>query len=140
MEEKHFFTPRCLSVEEVRNAAEQQSQVINKSKVAHDSQDRHKQEETTPQPLQQTIQPLIQYGTTGGYVVKSYSMTFDKLKVAYTYYTNKAKPFEVVDWEQFSRRYTKSGGCYYEYRHPKIDLYIRFGLKENDGEAWELIL
>ena len=122
MESKHYFTPRFLSVEEARNAAGQQPQVSNQSKTAYESQVRYKQEETTPQPLQQTIQPLIQYGTTGGYVVKSYSMTFDKLKVAYTYYTNKAKPFEVVDWEQFTRRYTKSGGCYYEHKHPPIDL------------------
>ncbi len=137
MEDRHFFTPRFLSVDEVRNAAEQQPQVINKSKVAHESEDRHKQEETTPQPSQQTIQPLTQHGNTGGYIAKFYSMTFDKLRIGYTYYSNKAKPFEVVDWEQFTRRYTKSGECYYEYKHPLIDLYIRFGLKEN-GEEWEL--
>ena len=139
-EEKHYFTPRFLSVEEARNAAGQQPQVSNQSKTAYESQVRYKQEETTREPLQHTIQPLIRNGTTGGYVAKFYSMTFDKLRIGYTCYSNKAKPFEVVDWEQFSRRYTKSGGCYYEYRHPKIDLYIRFGLKENDGEAWELIL
>lgn len=139
MEEKHFFTPRFLSVEEVRNAAEQQSQVINKSKVAHDSQVRHEQEETASEPIQQRIVPLKRHGSTGNYIAKFFSMTFDKLRIGYTCYSNKAKPFEVVDWEQFTRRYTKSGGCYYEYRHPKIDLYIRFGLKEN-GEEWELII
>lgn len=36
--EKHYFTPRFLSVEEARNAAGQQPQVSNQSKVAHDSQ------------------------------------------------------------------------------------------------------
>jgi hypothetical protein len=139
MEQKHFFTPRFLSVEEVRNAAGQQPQVSNQSKVAHDSHVRHNQEKTEGEPLQQTIQPLTQHGSIVSFRTKTYSMTFDKLRIGYTYYTNKAKPFEVVDWEQFTRRYTKSGGCYYEHKHPPIDLYICFGLKDN-GEEWEVII
>ncbi len=140
MEEKHFFTPRFMSVEEARNAVGQQPQVINQSKVAHESQVRHDLDETAHEPLQQTIKPLIRNGTTGCYIAKSYSITFDKLRIGYTYYTNRARPFEVVDRDLFECRYTKSGGCYYEYRHRKIDLYLRFGLKENDGETWELII
>lgn len=140
MEDRHFFTPRFMSVEEVKNAAGQQPQVSNQSKVAHDSQVRHDQEGTTCEPLQQTIRPLIRQGTTGGYVTKNYSMTFDKLRVGYTYYTNSTRPFKVVNQDMFECRYTKSGGCYYEYRHPKIDLYIRYGLKENNGEIWEVII
>ena len=139
--DKHYFTPRFLSVEEARNAAGQQPQVSNQSKVAHDSQVRHGQQEIASEPIQQRIVPLKRHGTAGSYVTKTYSMIFDKLKVAYTYYTNKAKPFEVVDWEQFTCCYTKSGGCYYEhthkYKYSPIDLYIRFGLKEN-GEECEL--
>lgn len=138
--EKHYFTPRFMNTEKIGNAAEQQPQVINQSKVAHDSQVRHEQEETASEPIQQRIVPLKRHGSTGNYIAKFFSMTFDKLRIGYTCYSNKAKPFEVVDWEQFTRRYTKSGGCYYEYRHPKIDFYIRFGLKENNGETWEVIL
>ena len=137
--DKHYFTPRFLSVEDARNAAGQQPQVSNQSKVAHDSLVRHDQEKTVGEPLQQTIQPLTQHGSIVSFRTKTYSMTFDKLRIGYTYYTNKAKPFEVVDWEQFARRYTKSGGCYYEHKHPPIDLYIGFGLKDN-GEEWEVII
>lgn len=141
MENTHYFTPRFMNTEEIGNAAEQQPQVSNQSKEAHDSQVRHGQQEIASEPIQQRIVPLKRHGTAGSYVTKTYSMIFDKLKVAYTYYTNKAKPFEVVDWEQFTCCYTKSGGCYYEhthkYKYSPIDLYIRFGLKEN-GEECEL--
>ena len=139
MEQKHFFTPRFAKAEEIGNAAEQQPQVVglssvNKINILADKTLRCSQ-------TQQIVYEMTRHGTISSFVVKTYSMTFDKLKVAYTYYTNKAKPFEVVDWEQFTCCYTKSGGCYYEhthkYKYSPIDLYIRFGLKEN-GEECEL--
>lgn len=138
MESKHYFTPRFLSVEEARNAAGQQPQVSNQSKVAHDSQVRHGQEETVGEPSQQTIQPLPQYGSTVSFVTKFFSMTFDKQRIGYTYYANQPLPFIILNQGLFECRYTKEGGCYYEYKHPSIDLYIRYGEKRYAGGDREL--
>lgn len=120
MEQKHFFTPRFAKAEEIGNAAEQQPQVVglssvNKINILADKTLRCSQ-------TQQIVYEMTRHGTISSFVVKTYSMTFDKLKVAYTYYTNKAKPFEVVDWEQFTCCYTKSGGCYYEHTHTNTNI------------------
>ena len=138
MENRHYFTPRFVNVEEARNAAEQQPQVINQSKA--NKLNIPKDDTLTCSPMLQIVREMTKHETINSFVVKNYSMTFDKLRIGYTYYTSKARPFKVVNQDLFECRYTKSGGCYYEYRHPKIDLYIRYGLKENDRETWELII
>lgn len=138
MENTHYFTPRFMNTEEIGNAAEQQPQVSNQSKVAHDSQVRHGQQKIASEPIQQRIVPLKRHGTAGSYVTKTYSMTFDKLKVAYTYYANQPLPFTILNQGLFESRYTKEGGCYYEYRHRTIDLYIRYGEKRYEGGDKEL--
>ena len=138
MENRHYFTPRFVNVEEARNAAEQQPQVINPSKA--NKLNIPKDDTLTCSPTLQIVREMTKHETINSFVVKNYSMTFDKLRIGYTYYTSKARPFKVVNQDLFEYRYTKSGGCYYEYKHPKIDLYIRFGLKESDGETWELLI
>ena len=65
MENTHYFTPRFMNTEEIGNAAEQQPQVSNQSKVAHDSQVRHGQQEIASEPIQQRIVPLKRHGTAG---------------------------------------------------------------------------
>ncbi len=82
--------------------------------------------------------PSTEDGRYRSFAARTNSMTFDKVRIGYTYYSNSTRPFTVVDQDQFECRYTKSGGCYYEYRHPKINLYVRFGDKKYSGGAVEL--
>jgi len=138
MENTHYFTPRFMNTEEIGNAAEQQPQVIILNETTYETTTPHEQEEVTKESSEQTIQPLPQHGSTVSFVTKFFSMTFDKQRVGYTYYANQPLPFIILNQGLFECRYTKEGGCYYEYKHPQIDLYIRYGEKRYAGGDREL--
>lgn len=136
MENTHYFTPRFMNTEEIGNAAEQQSQVVglssvNKVNILADKTLRCSQ-------TQQIVYEMTRHGTISSFVVKIYSMTFDKLRIGYTYYANQPPPFTILNQNLFECRYTKEGGCYYEYKHRPIDLYIRYGEKRYEGGDKEL--